>query len=221
MIYNQIQHAIAQVRELQQAIIEKQRFKGYSGRARAISGTLALLMAFIMSLPSFPQTATSHIAGWGVIFLIGLLLNFGVLIHWFLFDPKVQRDIRRLKPVVDALPPLFVGVVLTVSMILAGEYRFLFGIWMSLFGLANLSTRHALPKRIWMVGVFYITFGMLCLLSPEIAINNPWPVGIVFFIGEWVGGIVLHFDDTTTISIKNILEDFLKVKESHHVHQTR
>lgn len=218
MISNQIQHAIAQVRELQQAIIEKQRFKGYSGRARAISGTLALLMAATMSLPSFPQTATSHIAGWGLIFLIGLLLNFGVLIHWFLFDPKVQRDIRRLKPVMDALPPLFVGVVLTISMIMVSEYRFLFGIWMSLFGLANLSTRHVLPRKIWMVGVFYIVFGMLCLLSPDIAITNPWPVGIVFFIGEWAGGIVLHFDGASSISINSILEDFLKVKESSHAH---
>lgn len=221
MIYDQIQHAISQVRDLQQSMIDKQRFKGYSGRARAISGTLALLMAFIMSLPSFPQTATSHVAGWGLIFLIGLLLNFGVLVHWFLFDPKVQRDIRRLKPVMDAFPPLFVGVALTVSMIMVGEYRFLIGIWMALFGLANLSTRHALPKKIWMIGVFYITCGLMALLSPTIAITNPWPVGIVFFIGEWAGGIVLHFDDTSAISIKSILEDFLKVKESRHVHQTR
>ena len=221
MISNQIQHAIIQVRELQQAIIEKQRFKGYSGRARAICGTLALLTAFIMSLPSFPDKAMAHIVGWGVIFLIGLLLNFGVLIHWFLYDPKVQRNIRRLKPLMDALPPLFVGTILTLAMIAAEEHRFLFGLWMSIFGLANLSTRHVLPKKIWMVGVFYIACGVIFLLTPEIPFTNPWPVGIVFFLGEWAGGIVLHLGDASILSLKSFAADFLKVKENGHVQQTR
>lgn len=221
MISNQIQHAIVQVRELQQAIIEKQRFKGYSGRARAICGTSALLAAVVMSLPSFPEEVFAHLVGWGVIFLIGLLLNFGVLIHWFLFDPKVQRNIRRLKPLMDALPHLFVGTVLTLAMIAAEEHRFLFGTWMSIFGLANLSTRHVLPKRIWMVGVFYIACGVSFILSPEIPFTNPWPVGIVFFVGEWAGGIVLHLGDDSISSLKSFVADFLKVKESNHVHQTR
>lgn len=221
MISNQIQNAISQVMELQQTIIYKQRFKGYSGRTRAISGTLALVMAFIMSLPNFPQKEEAHIFGWGVVFLIGLLLNFGILVHWFLFDPKVKRDLRRLKPIMDAFPPFFVGAILTIAMVIAGEYRFLFGIWMGLFGLANLATRHVLPKKIVSVGLFYITCGVFCLLYQGISFTNPWPVGIVFFIGEWAGGIVLHFDDTSTISLRTILEDFLKIKESGHVHQTR
>lgn len=221
MISNQIQHAIIQVRELQQAIIEKQRFKGYSGRARAICGTLALMTAFIMSLPSFPEKATAHIAGWGVIFLVGLLLNFGVLIHWFLFDPKVQRNIRRLKPLMDALPPLFVGTLLTLAMVAAEEHRFLFGTWMSIFGLANLSSRHVLPKKIWMVGVFYIACGVVFLLTPEIPFTNPWPVGIVFFFGEWAGGIALHLGDASIFSLRSFAADFLKVKENGHVQKTR
>lgn len=220
MISNQIQNAISQVVELQHAIIYKQRFKGYSGRARAIAGTLALLMAGIMSLQSFPQKETAFVFGWGIVFLIGLLLNFGFLVHWFLFDPKVNRDFRRLKPILDAFPPFFVGAILTVTMILADEYQFLIGTWMCLFGLANLATRHVLPKKISMVGLFYITCGVFCLLSPYVTFTNPWPVGIVFFIGEWAGGIVLHFDDMS-ISLRSILEDFLKIKESGHVHQTR
>ncbi len=49
MIANHIHHALAQVRELQQKILEGQRFKGYSGRARAICGVAALAAAAFMS----------------------------------------------------------------------------------------------------------------------------------------------------------------------------
>ena len=37
-------------------LLEKQRFKGYSGRARALSGTLALVVAIIMSISNYPKT---------------------------------------------------------------------------------------------------------------------------------------------------------------------
>jgi hypothetical protein len=218
MIANHIHHALAQVRELQQKILENQRFKGYSGRARAICGTVALLAAFIMSSSYFPQTARAHVLGWGMVALFGILLNFGALIHWFLFDPRVKRNIRKLKPTLDALPAILVGGVMTFTFLWHGLPQYLLGIWMSLFGLGNLASRHVLPKRIWMVGVYYILCGSICLVFPNISFPNPWPIGIVFFIGEWAGGIILHFDDTQNLTPGNILSIF-NSKENKHVQQ--
>ncbi len=120
MIANHIHDALAQVRELQKIVLEKQQFKGYSGRVRALSGTLALIAAAILASPIFPQTVVAHLYGWGAVFLTGLLLNYGALIRWFLFDPHVKRDIRKLRPALDALPALFVGGVLTLALIKAG-----------------------------------------------------------------------------------------------------
>jgi hypothetical protein len=187
MIANHIHHALAQVRELQQKILENQRFKGYSGRARAIGGTVALLAAFAMSSPYYPHSAQVHVIGWGIVALIGILLNFGALIHWFLSDPKVKRDIRKLKPTLDALP-------------------------------AFLASRHVLPKRIWMVGAYYLVCGSVFLLFPNISFRNPWPIGIVFFIGEWAGGVVLHFSDNTNLSLGTIISIF-NPKENKHAQQ--
>lgn len=218
MIANHIYHALEQVRDLQQKILEGQRFKGYSGRARAVCGTLALLAAFVMSSSHFPQTTRAHALGWGMVALIGVLLNFGALIQWFLFDPGVKRDIRRLKPTLDALPAIVVGGVLTTLMLMHGHHEYLFGIWMSLFGLANLASRHVLPKRIWMVGTYYIFCGTACLLAPMNLFQNPWPMGIVFFVGEWVGGVILHFGDTQNISLSDLIHDFI-IKEDKHVQQ--
>lgn len=220
MLISHIHQALAQVHELQQKILERQRFKGYSGRARAISGTLALIAAVVMASPYFPKTLFAHAVGWGTVFVLAILLNFGSLIYWFLFDPQVKRDFRRLRPTLDVLPPLVVAGVLTWTMMQHGQHQYLVGIWMCLFGLANFASRHVLPKKICQVGLFYILSGTVCLLVPGISFLNPWPMGIVFFIGEWAGGIILHFDETAKVSLRNVL-DLLYLKENNHVHQTR
>src|SRR5438105_15680432 len=114
MIASHIHDALRQVQELKQKILEKQRFKGYSGRARALSGSMALLAAALMSRPSYPHGDQAQLFGWGVVFAVSVLLNFGAILYWFLFDPVAQRDFRRLKPLKDVLPPLFAGGILTL-----------------------------------------------------------------------------------------------------------
>lgn len=220
MIANHIHHALEQVRDLQQKILEKQRFKGYSGRARAICGVAALIAAFIMSSSLYDPPAgyvnRAYALSWGLVALFGVMINFGALIHWFMFDPSVNRDIRRLKPTLDALPPILVGAVLTIVLLHSNLHQYLFGTWMCLFGLANLASRHVLPKRIWMVGTYYILCGTVCLLyASETAFTNPWPMGIVFFIGEWAGGIILHFGDTRNLSLSDILSVFNITERKH------
>ena len=76
---------------------------------------------------------------------------------------------------------------------------------MSLFGLANLASRHVLPSANFFVGVFYILCGTVCLLLPEITFTDPWPMGIVFFIGEWAGGWILHYDNATNASFNHMV----------------
>ncbi|HQU72211.1 MAG TPA: hypothetical protein PKV71_00835 [Calditrichia bacterium] len=218
MLVNHVHQALAQVRELQNKILEGQRFKGYSGRARAICGTAALLAAVVFSTDQYPDTATSHALGWGLVALFGVLLNFGALIHWFLFDPKVKRDIRRLKPTLDALPSILVGGVLTYIMLNDGHHQYLFGIWMSLFGLANLASWHVLPRRIWMVGLYYIVCGAICLLVPNVSFTNPWPMGLVFFVGEWAGGMVLHFDEAERLTVSDLMRIFTSKEDNHAQH---
>src|SRR5262245_24718830 len=98
---NTIQEALKQVRELQKKILEKQKFKGYSGRARAISGTLALMAAAIMASRYWPATELAHLIGWSMVFAVSVLLNFGAILYWFLTDTQAGRDFRRLKPLTD------------------------------------------------------------------------------------------------------------------------
>jgi len=192
MIAINIHQALAQVQELKMRVLNAQQFTGYSGLSRIVGGTFALLAPLVLSADSYPKTPTAHLVGWGLVLAISVLANYSALIHWFLFHPDVKRDPRRLMPTVDALPSLAVGGVLTVALIQRGSYDALFGTWMCLFGLTNLSSRQVLPKALWPLGFFYITCGTFCLFLPSVSFTNPWPMGIVFGIGEWIGGLIFH-----------------------------
>ncbi len=194
MLAKHITDAIKQVKELQKNILEKQRFKGYSGRARFLSGSVALTIAVVMVSSKYPNDVAAHLIGWGIVFIFGFILNYGALIHWFLFDKSVKRDIRRLRPTIDVFPAFFVGGVLTWKLIQVDQVQLLFGMWMCIYGVMSLATRHVLPRRYWAVGIFYLTCGTVYLLTPDTSFLNPLPMGIVFFLGELVGGLILHYD---------------------------
>jgi hypothetical protein len=210
MISEQIQFALSQVQELQQKILEKQRFKGYSGRARALSGTGCFLAAAFMGTRYYPQSISAHVIAWGLVFALALLLNFGAMLYWFLFDAGTERHVRTLKPIMDILPPIAGGGVLTLILMREGLHVYLFGMWMCLFGLANLAMRHALPRRIWLLGLAYTLSGIAFLMWP-VPFLNPWPMGIVFFVGEWAAGFILHYDEEASAEFSNFLEEQYRV----------
>jgi hypothetical protein len=129
------------------------------------------------------------------VFTLSVVLNLGALVHWFLHDRMIQRDVTRLKPILDVIPPLAVGAVFTLVLLLKKDVDLLFGVWMCMFGLTNLASRYVLPGAIAVVGTFYILAGTLCLLSPGITFADPYAMGAVFFVGELAGGLILYLDD--------------------------
>ena len=191
MIAHHIHDALSQVRTLQEVILEKRRFQGYSGKARIASGLAALAGAAFLASGHISATPRAHLWGWGAILLFALLLNYACLAWWFLFDHQVRRNPRMLKPALDAVPALAVGAVLTLALLRLRQFDLLFGAWMSLYGLAQVAYRQSLPPGIYYVGIGYLVCGAACLLWPGISFLNPWPMGLAFFAGELTGGILL------------------------------
>jgi len=191
MIASHIHDALAQVRKLQEFILAKRLFRGYSGKARIASGITAILGAGILASDKVPDTPSAHLVGWGVVLAVGIAVNYASLLYWFLFDPEVRRTPVMLKPALDALPALATGAVLTLVIIKTEQYDLLCGTWMCLYGLAQVAYRQSLPSGIYVVGLGYIVCGALCLLPTPLPFVNPWPMGCVFLAGEFMGGIVL------------------------------
>lgn len=195
MIAHHIHHALAQVQELQQRILEKQRFRGYSGRARMVGGVLALLAAIALATPSVPPTPAIHLGVWGALLALALTLNFGSVFYRLIVVPGGDWDVRRLRPVIDTLPPMFVGAIVSVALVSHGQFNLLFGTWMCLFSLSHFATRQVLPAQMTLVGGFYLACGTVCLLLPIGSFVNPWPMGLVFFVGEGAGGLLFWLDE--------------------------
>lgn len=189
-----IHDALGAVQQIRRSLQDTQRFKGWSGPVRALSGTLAVLVAYLLDQEFIPRNRSAHVIAWGSLFLTAMLLNLGALIHWFVHDGVIAKNPRRLKPILDVIPPLFVGAVLTSVLLVHKQTDYLFGVWMCMFGLTNLASHYVLPSAISLVGVFYITAGVLCFFLPGMEFLNPWAMGLVFFAGEWCGGLVLYAD---------------------------
>ena len=139
MIANHIHDALGQVRRLQELILEKRKFTGYSGTARMLGGSVAMLGTVTMSL--YAGNAFLHLLGWAVILTAALALNYGALFLWFYQLPDTERTFRTFSPALDAVPPLAVGAVLTMGLLMNGNTNLLFGSWMCLYGLSHTSCR--------------------------------------------------------------------------------
>lgn len=191
MIANHIHDALAQVRKMQELILVKRNFTGYSGTARMIGGAAAIAGAAAIHFLPVHRTPEAHLIVWGIILAVSVTANYAALAWWFFRTPGICGDIRKLLPAVDALPALLAGAVLSAALIVHQEYGLLFGAWMTLFGLAHISYRLSLPGKNYLVGIFYILSGSFCLFFANDFLN-PWPMGIVFFIGETMGGLIFN-----------------------------
>jgi protein-S-isoprenylcysteine O-methyltransferase Ste14 len=193
-VIEHVHQALAQVRTMHRYVVEKQRFKGYSGRARALSGVVALGASYCLARHPGRGSDLS-MATWFVVAGLGAAINYGAVLYWYLSEPAGDKQALRLKPVIEVLPGLAAGAVLTAAFWRDGAFDYMVPVWMLLFGLANLASRHVLPREIAWVGLFYMTAGAVLLyFQPRTGLSNPWPMGIVFFCGECMGGLVIFFD---------------------------
>jgi hypothetical protein len=200
-----VHQALAQIRTMHRYVVERQRFKGYSGRARALSGSMALVAAYWLSLQ--PGHSASYVlVTWLLVALMGAAINYGAVLFWFLGEPQDEKQTSRLKPALEVVPALAAGAALTIAFWRDGAFEYMVPVWMILFGIANLASRHVLPKEISWIGLFYMVSGAVLLFcAPRMGLSNPWPMGIIFFVGEWFGGLIIFFDRPDRPSWGNFL----------------
>ena len=182
---------LAQVREIRR-VAERRPFRGYSGRARATCAVVVMAGAWLLSGERFAGSDWMLLMGWLGVAGVALLINLIAVGHWFLFDPEVGRERRKMMPVLEILPPLVLGGALTLTMAQQGGYQLLYGMWMMLFGMVNFYAYPLLPRAIRTLGLFYFACGLVCLVHPGIAFAQTWPMGVVFGVGELAGGVILH-----------------------------
>ncbi len=194
MIASHVHDALGQVRRLRGLILDRRAFRGYSGPARILAGMVALTGAAVLAILRFRDLPGAHLAGWACVLAVALALNYGALLRWFLRDPDCAQRLANLRPAIDALPALATGAALSLALVVHRDFDLLFGTWMVCYGLAHIPYRQSLPFGNYLVGLGYVGAGAVCLLWPGLSFTNPWPMGLVFGVGEMTGGAILYLD---------------------------
>jgi hypothetical protein len=181
---------LEQIRAVKHRLICSQVFRGYSGMARICGGFVALIAGLSIASSSSRQIET-HIIAWGGVCGVAFSLNLGAVFWWKFKEQQKLSNFETLVPVIDVIAPLFVGAIGTFALIQSGMYDLLFGFWMCLYGLVHTASRHTCSRGIFYLGWYYIICGTFFLtVSPLPSFFNPWPMAIVFFVGEIIGGFL-------------------------------
>ncbi len=181
--------ALGIVKELRRRVLARQRFAGYSGTARAGGGAIALFASLLAGLFGLGSNDGALLLLWGCVFAAAFALNYGAVLSWRI---RNRIETEALAPALEPLPILFAGGVVTLACVAAKSPVILPCVWTSLVALTNFTGKYALPKKIRLVGAFYLFAGVLCLLLGAFAWRNPVFLGGLFFTGEWLGGWILH-----------------------------
>ena len=72
MVANHIHDALSQVRKMQEIILHRRSFRGYSGRARIVGAVITLAGALVMGSRYFPDGEGHHLIGWAAVLGIAL-----------------------------------------------------------------------------------------------------------------------------------------------------
>ena len=185
--------ALAQVDRLREVVADRARFHGYSGGARLVGGLAALAAGGVLAAPFYPPTPAAQLAGWAAVLAVGLVVNYGALLRWFLRAPGARRELFRLRPAWDAVPPLAAAAILSLAAVRHESHDLLFGIWMCGYAVVHAAYRRNLPAANYLLGAGYMIAGAACLLLPAPFIN-PWPMALTFFVGETIGGAIFIHD---------------------------
>ena len=190
MTSGSVDEALDQVRRMQTLVGDRLRFRGFSARARVIGGIVALVGGLALGLLHRPDSPFVHLVGWALVLFVAVGLNYGALLLWLLDRDRVRRRADWI-PALESLPPLAVGAAFSLAFVRAGMFDYLPATWMLCYGLANMAFRRNLPVGVYLVGLFYLGAGLACLLIPGTSFTDPRPVGLVFGIGEIIGGYAL------------------------------
>src|ERR1035437_5082737 len=130
MIANHIHDALGQVDRMRDLILERRRFRGYSGTARMLGGMVALVATLVLDRVEALHTPLLQLGGWAVVLAAAIILNYGRLAFWFFRRRGTERPLADLRPALEVAPALAIGAFLSFALVLRGQYDLLFGVWM-------------------------------------------------------------------------------------------
>jgi hypothetical protein len=192
-----LNRALVDISRIREQLARGSEFHGYGPATVGATGVLALLAAAVQAAWVHDPAAqlVRYLQLWG----ITAAASFSFIVLEAIFRSRREHGGLALTMLQSALeqflPAIVAGGLLTVILPAAAPSSawLLPGLWLIIFSLGVFASCRLLPRAIFIVGVWYLFWGLasLALLGPERALS-PWAMGIPFGVGQLlVAGILL------------------------------
>jgi len=190
--------ALADINAIRAQIARATEFRGYGPASVAATGVLAFLVAAVQAhwFKSSGQEWGTFLATWIATAVVCVILT-GVetvtrawRVHPGLASEMIYHAAEQF------CPALVAGFLLTLVFMrfVRGNLWMLPGLWQIVFSLGVFASRRFLPWQVFLVGVWYLATGLVCIaVTGAHGIPSPWAMGIPFGLGQLLVAAVLQF----------------------------
>lgn len=193
-----LREALTQIAAIRQQVAQTETFRGYRAAPVAVSGVLAWLAACIQAwqLPEPAQNPGAWLTLWiGAavcsIFITGMAMG----LHCWYAPSPLSRTLT-LMAVGQFLPSVVAGGLLAaVFWWHLSEFLWMLpGLWAILFSLGIFASFRLLPRATFVVAVWYLTAGILCLAwTADDHKFSIWSMAIPFGVGQLLAAGILFW----------------------------
>lgn len=194
--------AFDQISVIRQQMSRAHAFLGYSAATTAFSGVVAMVTSHITAtlFSGRGMSESEYLTAW-CIAAFTCLTVVGIDVIWRVrrSQSALQRDLTSTA-IEHFMPSLAAGGLLTVVLFrFAHETIWMLpGLWMILFGLGIHASRRLLPRFSGLIAGYYLLCGLFVISLREWAAFNPWTMGAVFGLGQFMAAGLLRFSGPMT-----------------------
>jgi hypothetical protein len=193
-----LREALTQIAEIRQQVAQTETFRGYRAAPVALSGVLAWVAAGLQAwlLPE----PTNHLGAWLTLWIGAALCSLAITsvaiaLHCWHARSALTRTLASLA-VGQFVPCIVAGGLLTAVFWLHVPQALwmLPGLWAILFSLGIFASFRLLPRATFLVGIYYLAAGILCLAwaQNEHAFSL-WAMALPFGIGQLLAAGILYW----------------------------
>ena len=152
----------SEVFEIRRALARAGTFEGYRAAPVALSGMIALAAGAAQRV--LHPDPIAFVVIWSVAAALGFGINFAVVARTYGASPRHWERSLAFAALLDLIPAMMGGALLTCAMIWTDRIALLPGIWMVLFGTGVMASRRHVPRGCAWIGAAYVVAGVATIV---------------------------------------------------------
>lgn len=180
-----VSQAIEQLEEIRGHLSRTEIYRGYRSRTLVLTAGIGLVGSVVIWSNEALASELTRVGVWVAVAALNLaVVTWEILGDYGNHKTEHQRQVTK-RTLYQFLPSIATGAMVTP--VLAqnpAAIHYLPGIWSSLFAMGIFASRPYLPHGVGWVGAYHMLTAAFLLSMPEIALANPWAMGLTFATGQ-------------------------------------